>query len=156
MGIGQCIGILFFALVLFAALTSGIALAESSVSTLEDEFGWSRTRGVLFVGAVMLCLGTLSCLGYGPLSGVTIIGMQFLDFFDFITNSILMPVAALCICLLITRHMGIDAAVEEVLADGHGFRRKNVFVYMIRFVCPVFVLVILAASVANVLGWIQM
>ena len=84
MGMGTFVGVLFFILVLFAALTSSIALTESSVSTIEDELGWSRKKSTLLVAVVMVILGTLSCLGYGPLASVTIIGMQFLDFFDFI------------------------------------------------------------------------
>ena len=156
MGFGAVIGILFFALVLFAALTSAIALTESAVATFADEFHWSRTACTLFVGLVMIVLGSLSSLGYGPLAGVTIIGMQFLDFFDFLTNSVMMPIAALCICLLVTRRMTIAAAVEEIMQDGHGFRRRNVFEFMIKYICPVFVIIILLSSVANVFGLISM
>ena len=156
MGFGMLIGILFFALVLFAALTSAIALTESAVATFADEFGWSRAVCTAFVGLIMIGLGTLSCLGYGPLAGVTIIGMQFLDFFDFLTNSVMMPIAALCICLFVTRRMTIAAAVEEVEQDGHSFHRRGVFVFMIRFICPIFVMIILASSIANVFGLIHM
>ena len=76
MGFGQPAGIMFFLLVLFAALTSAIALAESAVSTFEDELHWSRKRSSLVVFALMLVLGSLSALGYGPLAMVRIIGMQ--------------------------------------------------------------------------------
>ena len=86
MGFGTFAGILFFLLVLFAAVTSSIALTESAVSTVEDELKWSRKKSTVIVGFIMIILGTLSCLGYGPLSFVKIIGMQFLDFFDFLTN----------------------------------------------------------------------
>ena len=76
----------FFVLVLFAAITSSIALTESAVSTFEDELGWDRTRSTVLIGAIMVALGSLSALGYGPLAGVTVFGMQFLDFFDFLTR----------------------------------------------------------------------
>ncbi|MDO5132258.1 MAG: sodium-dependent transporter [Eubacteriales bacterium] len=155
MGFGHLIGFLFFALVLFAALTSAIALTESVVSTVVDEFGCSRPAGTFLVGAVMLVLGTLSCLGYGPLAGVTVIGMQFLDFFDFLSNSVMMPIAALCVCLLVIRRMTMETAVGEVLSDGHGFHRKGVFVFMILHICPLFIIVILLSSIAGVLGWIR-
>ena len=148
MGIGRIIGILFFLLVLFAALTSSIALTETAVATFTDEFGWSRTYGTTIVGIIMLVLGSLSCLGYGPLAGFTIIGMQFLDFFDFLTNSVMMPLSALAICVLVTRCMGIDKVEEEVTKDGHPFKRRKVFRFMIRFVCPLFVIIILLSSVA--------
>ena len=156
MGFGSGIGIAFFALVLFAALTSAIALTESAVATFADEFHWNRSLCTILIGGEMIILGTLSCLGYGPLADVTIIGMQFLDFFDFLTNSVMMPIAALCICLFVTRRMTVAAAVEEVLQDGHAFRRKGIFTFMIRFVCPVFVVIILVSSLANVFGLISM
>ena len=156
MGIGRIIGILFFLLVLFAALTSSIALTETAVATFTDEFGWSRTYGTTIVGIIMLVLGSLSCLGYGPLAGFTIIGMQFLDFFDFLTNSVMMPLSALAICVLVTRCMGIDKVEEEVTKDGHPFKRRKVFRFMIRFVCPLFVIIILLSSVAGAFGIIKM
>ena len=156
MGLGTAIGILFFILVLFAALTSSIALTESAVSTFQDELGWGRKKSTAVVGVVMLALGTLSSLGYGPLAGVTIIGMQFLDFFDFLTNSVMMPIAAIAICLLVSRVVGVGRIEQEVLLGESTFRRKKVFNTMIRFLCPFFAAIILLSSVANALGWISM
>ena len=156
MGFGRLIGILFFTLVLFAALTSSIALTESAVSTLVDEFRLSRTVCTTIMAVVMIALGTLSCLGYGPLSFITLIGMPFLDFFDFLTNSVMMPIAALAICLLVTRCMGLERLEQEVEMDGHPFRRKKVFRVMIRYIAPVFVIIILLSSVANAFGLISM
>ena len=156
MGLGAPMGILFFVLVLFAALTSAIALSESAVSTFEDELHWSRRRSTVFTGVIMMVLGTLSALGYGPLDTVTIIGMQFLDFFDFLTNSVMMPVAAMCTCLLIVRVVNIDKIAEEVMLEGKRFRRKPVFDFMIKYLCPFFVVIILFSSVASVFGLISM
>ena len=156
MELGTAIGILFFVLVLFAALTSSIALTESAVSTFQDELGWGRHKSTVVVGIVMLALGTLSSLGYGPLAGVTLIGMQFLDFFDFLTNSVMMPIAAICICLLVSRVVGLDRVEQEVLLGESTFRRKKVFNTMIRFLCPFFAAIILISSVANAFGWISM
>ncbi|MBP3239645.1 MAG: sodium-dependent transporter [Oribacterium sp.] len=156
MGLGAPMGILFFVLVLFAALTSAIALSESAVSTFEDELHWSRRRSTVFTGVIMMVLGTLSALGYGPLDTVTIIGMQFLDFFDFLTNSVMMPVAAMCTCLLIVRVVNIDKIAEEVMLEGKRFHRKPVFDFMIKYLCPFFVVIILFSSVASVFGLISM
>ncbi len=156
MGMGTFVGVLFFILVLFAALTSSIALTESSVSTIEDELGWSRKKSTLLVAAVMVILGTLSCLGYGPLASVTIIGMQFLDFFDFMTNSVMMPIAAIATCLLVSRVIGVEKIEEEVTQGGKPFKRKRVFNMMIRRLCPIFAAIILISSVANAFGWISM
>jgi NSS family neurotransmitter:Na+ symporter len=155
MQFGRIIGILFFALVLFAALTSFIALTECAVSVFSDELHWSRAKGTTVTGIIMILLGTLSCLGYGTLSFITPLGMPFLDFFDFLTNSVMMPVAAFAICLLVTKHMGICKVEEEVTLNGHPFILKKVFSFMIEWVCPIFVIVILLSSVANAFGIIK-
>ena len=156
MGLGTTVGILFFLLVLFAAITSSIALTESAVSTFEDELGWGRRKSTILVGAIMLALGSLSSLGYGPLASVKIIGMQFLDFFDFLTNSVMMPIAAIATCLLVSRVIGLKAIEDEVLLGESKFRRKFIFNFMIKYLCPIFAAIILISSVANAFGWISM
>ena len=105
---------------------------------------------------IMVALGSLSALGYGPLAGVTVFGMQFLDFFDFLTNSVMMPIAAIAICLLVSRVIGVQKIEEEVTLGGKPFRRKKIFNFMIQYLCPIFAAIILISSVANALGWIAM
>ena len=156
MGFGTAVGIIFFLLVLFAAITSSIALTESAVSTVEDEIGWGRKKATVIIGLIMIILGTLSCLGYGPLAFVKIIGMQFLDFFDFLTNSVMMPIAALMTSLFVTKVVGIDRMEEEIRHGESKFRRKKIFIVMIKYLCPIFAIIILASSVANAFGWITM
>ena len=156
MGFGTLTGVMFFVLVLFAALTSSIALTESAVSTFEDEFKWSRKKSTTIIGLIIVSLGSLSALGYGPLAEVTIIGMQFLDFFDFLTNTVMMPIAAIATCLLVSRVIGVEKIEAEVTADGAPFKRKKIFAFMIRFLCPVFAAIILVSSIANAFGWISM
>lgn len=156
MGFGTLTGVMFFVLVLFAALTSSIALTESAVSTFEDEFKWSRKKSTTIIGLIIVSLGSLSALGYGPLAEVTIIGMQFLDFFDFLTNTVMMPIAAIATCLLVSRVIGVEKIEEEVTTNGAPFKRKKIFAFMIRFLCPVFAAIILISSIANAFGWISM
>ena len=109
-----------------------------------------------FATLIMVALGSLSALGYGPLAGVTVFGMQFLDFFDFLTNSVMMPIAAIATCLLVSRVIGVQKIEEEVTLSGKPFRRKKIFNFMIQYLCPVFAAIILVSSVANALGWIAM
>ena len=156
MGFGTFAGVMFFLLVLFAALTSSIALTESAVSTFEDELGWSRKKSTVLCGVIMIALGSLSSLGYGPLENVKIIGMQFLDFFDFLTNSVMMPIAAIATCLFVSRVVGVKRIEEEVTYGGGTFKRRKVFLFMIQYLCPIFAGIILLSSVANAFGWISM
>ena len=156
MGLGTLIGILFFILVLFAALTSSIALTECAVSTFQDELGWSRHKSVIILGFIMLVLGSLSSLGYGPLASIQIIGMQFLDFFDFLTNSVMMPISATCVCLLVSKVIGVDQIAKEVKSHNNPFKREKIFNFMIKYICPIFAAIILLSSVANAFGIIKM
>lgn len=156
MGLGRLVGIMFFLLVLCAAVTSSIALTESAVSTFQDELKWGRKKATVVVGVIMITLGSLSALGYGPLAGMKIIGMQFLDFFDFLTNSVMMPIAAFTTCLLVSKVIGVKKIEEEVLHGEGTFRRKKIFNFMIKYLCPIFAAIILLSSVANAFGWISM
>ena len=156
MGVGTIVGIAFFLMFLFAALTSAISLLETSVSTLNDELHWSRGKCCLLMVVVMLVIGTASSFGYGIWDSVKILGMQFLDFFDFLTNSVMMPIAAITTCLLVSRVIGVEKIEEEVTLEGKPFRRKRIFNFMIKYLCPIFAAIILISSVANALGVISM
>ena len=155
MNFGTGVGILFFVLVLFAALTSAISLCESAVSTFEDELGFSRHKATALMTVIMVVLGTLSALGYGPFASAKIFGLQFLDFFDFITNSVMMPISALFICVLIFRHIGVKRVAEEVEYGGERFSQKKIFKFMVKILCPIFVIVILVASILSMAGVIS-
>ena len=82
----ESIDIMFFLLVFLAALTSNISLTETCVGTLSDELGWSRRKSTLVFGVYAVLLGSLASLGYGVLGNLKIIGMQVLDFLDFISQ----------------------------------------------------------------------
>ena len=98
---GQIVGAVFFILVALAAMTSSISLMETVVSIIMEKFRLKRFPACMITVLVCLLLGMLSVLGYSTWSGVKVIGMQFLDFFDFISNNIMMPVVALLTCILI-------------------------------------------------------
>ena len=149
---GGAVGTVFFLLVLFAALTSSISLLETIVSLVEDNLHWNRRKATIIVSVGLLILGIPSCLGYGPLSFISILGMAFLDFFDFISNSVLMPIVALLTCVLIGHIVGTDVVSSEVKMNGHSFKREKLFKVMIRWVAPILLLVVLISSVADKLA----
>ena len=98
--LGLVFGGLFFLLVLFAALTSSVSLMETVVSIFQDTFHWSRKFTCTLVMVACLVLALPSSLGYGLLDWIAPLGFSLLDFFDFISNSVLMPIVALFTCLL--------------------------------------------------------
>ena len=151
---GGIIGAVFFILVLFAALTSSISLMETVVSIFMDKFHWKRKPTCIFVFGLCVALGLPSCLGYGTLKDIKIIGFQFLDFFDFISNSVIMPIVALATCILVGYVVKPKALIEEIELNGK-FKRKTLFTVIIKYVAPVCIVGILVFSVLEGLGVIK-
>lgn len=98
---GQIVGTVFFVLVALAALTSSISLMETVVSIMCERFKLKRVTSCLIVIVFSFLLGMVSIFGYSIWSDFTIFKMQMLDFFDFVSNNIMMPVVALMTCILI-------------------------------------------------------
>ncbi len=140
---GQFIGAAFFILVLLAALTSSISLMETVTSVIMEKTGMDRFKSCMTVVILSLVLGSLSVLGYSSWSDVTIFDMQILDFFDFITNNIMMPIVALLTCILIGWVVKTKYIEDEVLYGEKVFRSKMLYRAMIKYVCPVFMVIIL-------------
>ena len=146
---GTVIGAVFFIMVFFAALTSSISLMETIVSIIMDKLKTGRTVSCVIVWVFSIVLGLLSCLGYSAWSDVTIIGLQFLDFFDFTSNSLLMPIVAFLTCIFVGYVIKPKAVIEEVELSGP-FKAKSLFTVIIKYVAPVILLIILATSVVDV------
>lgn len=146
---GILIGFVFFVLVLFAALTSAISLMETIVSIFMEKLHLGRKPVCLGVFAASFLLALPSTLGYGVLSHVTIFGYQLLDFFDFISNNIAMPIVALLTAILIGYAVSPDTVIDEVEKNGV-FRFKKLYIYMIRFVVPLCMIIILISSLFDI------
>lgn len=148
---GTVIGVVFFLLVLFAALTSSISLMETVVSIFRDKFGWSRNTTCVIVIVGCVVLGLPSSLGFGALEGISIIGLSILDFFDFISNSVLMPIVALFTCIFIGFVIKPASLIEEIERSNR-FKSKKLFVVVIKYVAPICIVLILISSVLDTLG----
>jgi NSS family neurotransmitter:Na+ symporter len=142
---GQIVGTAFFVLVSLAALTSSISLMETVVSIITEKFGVKRIPACLIVVVVSLLVGMLSVLGYSNWSEVTIFGYQFLDFFDFVSNNIMMPIVALVTCVLIGFIAKTKFVEDEVEVNGP-FKSKVLYRVMVKYICPICMLVILFSS----------
>ena len=142
---GRVIGAVFFVLVLFAALTSSISLVEAIVAVLRENLHMKRWAACLVVFGVMLVLGILSSLGFGPLSFIHIGDKTLLDIFDFAANSVLMPLVAIGTCILAGYFIDTDSLMDEI-----GMRRKGYRMYykiMIRYIAPVCMAAILISGI---------
>ena len=153
---GAWVGLAFFALVIFAALTSAISLYEACVASICDLLNITRLAATFFIGATVLFLATFSALGYGPWADVTVCGQQFLDFFDFITNSVLMPSIAAATCVFIGWVLKPKQIEVEVEAEGNPFRAKVLYRFMVKYFAPLFVIAILVSEICRYFkigGW---
>ena len=150
-GIGTALGIIFFLLVFFAALTSAISMMETLVSFFQDKFGWHRIVTCLVVAGGAALIAVPSSLGYGILDAIQPLGLSILDFFDFITNNIMMPIVALIMCIFVRYFLKPQAIIDEVRLSSK-FREAKFYSVIIRFVAPVFLVAILVSSVLDVFG----
>lgn len=148
---GSIIGAVFFILVLFAALTSSISLMETVVSIFMDKFGWNRKLTCILVFLFCIALGLPSSLGFGVLSDVTIMSFSFLDFFDFISNSVLMPIVAFLTCIFVGYVIKPKTLTDEIESSGQ-FKRKKMFVVIIKYIAPVCIILILISSILDAMG----
>ena len=153
MPMGSLIGTAFFILVFFAALTSAISLMETIVSIIMDKFKWNRNITVLFVTVLALLMGIPSSLGFGAWDHIKFIGMSILDTFDFLSNSVLMPIAAFFTCVFVGYVIKPKTIIDEVKESDGTFKSEKLFTIMIKWIAPIFLIAILASSVANAMGW---
>ena len=149
--IGNLVGCLFFAMVLFAALTSAVSVMEAVVSSFMDKFHMSRRRAAALETLIALAGGILVCLGYNKLyfevdlpNGAV---AQILDIMDYISNNLLMPLVAIGTCLLIGWVLKPSAVIEEVEKSGCKFGRKKLYIVMIRYIAPVLLVILLLKSI---------
>lgn len=143
MPMGNVIGAVFFVLVLLAALTSTISLMEAIVSILMDKLGTTRKKTVVIVTIFCFLLGIPSSLGNGLWANVKLLGMDFLTFFDYISNSVMMPLLAIASCILIGWFTGTKVLEDEITKNGEVFGRAKIFRVMIKYIAPVFLVMIL-------------
>ncbi len=156
--IGAWVGFAFFLLVTFAAATSAISLLEACVAAFCDLFKLPRKTSTVLATALTVALASLSALGYGALGGVKPMGLPFLDFFDFLTNSALMPVVAALTCFFAGWVIRPKSIVRECRAEGAPFRRplQYFYAFMVRFLAPVLMALLLVSETCrafNIGGW---
>lgn len=148
--VGDILGIMFFLMVTFAAITSAVSILEAIVSSVMDKWGWSRRKSIIIMGGTGFLWSIVVCLGYNvfyfeyPLpNGVT---AQILDILDYASNNLLMPFLSICTCILIGWVVSPNLLVGEMRLNGYSFRRKYLYVVMLRFLVPVILTILLLGA----------
>lgn len=162
---GPIIGFVFFALVFFAALTSAVSIFETNVSCIQDAFKTSRVTAIVVCAIEALVLGVVCNLGYNAWLGIdpmyTLFGIgdyqdhQILDFMDFLSNTILMPIVAFLTCIFIGWIIKPKIIVDHVKQSSK-FSGEKLFTVMIKYIAPIFVLIIMAFYILDTVGILKL
>lgn len=155
MRIGNFIGLSFFILVLFAALTSAISLMETVVSIIQNKLHTKRIPTCIAIAVITIIVGIPSSLGFGVWSHITPLGMSFLDFFDFISNKVLMPIVAFATCIFVGYIIKPSAIIDEV-SKNRTFKSAKIYTVLIKYVAPILILLILISSILDNFGIIRL
>ena len=149
-GAGRIVGIVFFVMVAFAALTSCVSIMETLVANCMEIFSCSRRRVSLIIGVLSAVAAAVICLGYNALyfelklpNGA--VG-QLLDVMDYISNSFLMPAISLLTCVFVGWMVGPQLIIEEMERTGDRFTRKKLYRFMIRYAAPIIMAVLFLQS----------
>lgn len=148
--IGKVIGVVFFIVLSFAAITSSVSVMEAIVSSIMDKFGLSRKKSSLIVAVYTIIAAVIVCLGYNKLyfelklpNGTN---AQLLDVFDYISNNIMMPLVAFLTSILIGWVVKPKTVIDEVTQGKYKFGRKWLYIVMIKFIAPLLLLLLLLQS----------
>lgn len=145
--VGYVLGAVFFLIVTFAAVTSSVSVMEAIVSSLMDKFRLSRVKSCIVVCVYALIVGVIVCLGYNafyfelPLPNGAV--AQILDIMDYVSNQLLMPIVALTTCLMIGWAAKPKTVIDELTQNKYKFRRKWLYIVMVKFIAPVLLLILL-------------
>ncbi len=147
---GGILGFVFFLMVLFAAVTSAVSILEAITVSVMDKFKWSRKKAVLAMAACGFILSVVVCRGYNdwyfelPLPNGAV--AQILDLFDYFSNNILMPIVSICTCILFGWVVKPRLLIGEMRLNGYAFRRKTLYIIMLRYVAPVLLAILLLGA----------
>lgn len=147
----DAVGTLFFLLVFFAAFTSAISLYETVVSIFGDHFKWQRKTCVVFTGVCFAVIAVPPSLGFGLWSFISAAGMSILDIMDFVSNTVLMPVAAILTCLFAGWWVGPQVTIDEAGSLKH----RRMFIIIIKWAAPLCMAVIFISYLLSSIGVIS-
>ncbi|MFY9413297.1 MAG: sodium-dependent transporter [Tepidanaerobacteraceae bacterium] len=148
MPLGVLFGLMFFVLMLFAALSSSISMLEVNTAFLVDNYKIDRKKAALTAGFFIFLLGIPSSLAQGVLSNFTIFGLDFLSAMDFLASYILMPFGAFMMTIFLVRVLGLDEAIKEATNDGTiPFKIKELWSFLVKYVVPIIIILVFLSSV---------
>lgn len=157
--IGPIMGFLFYVLVFIAAITSSISLLEVLVAVYLDKKSEkgkvvNRRNTAIGIGIIIFALAALvSADGLGNNGLPKPFGFIWLDFLDFLSEGLMMPIGAMVMSLIIGWKLGPKYMTDEISTEGHRFRGRGVIMFCFRFVAPIFIAFVLLGQLDSFLHW---
>lgn len=147
MPFGTAFGVLFFAMVSVAALTSAISMIEATVAYLNEKYGLSRRRAAASSGAVLLTISLLAMLSFNVGAEWKLFGTTVFDGLDYLTSRWMMPLGGIFIAVLAGYCLRSQIMRDELGLSPTGYA---LWLYMVRYACPVLILMVFL----HALGWL--
>jgi len=151
---GHLFGAAFFIMLFMAALPSTVSLLEVPVAHLIDARGWTRRPAVVAVTALTFLLSIPSALSNGAVAvfgSLPVVGLDFLSLMATVWNNFALPIGGLFIALFVGYAWRVDRALDEVRAESAWFPASSLWHFLIRYVCPVAISLIIVATIRTLL-----
>ena len=140
---GYVVGVMFFALLVFAALTSTISMHEIGTAFFTEEWNMSRRRSAWVITVVASLICVVCSLSVGAMDELKLLGVSVMDFCDQLTANFMLPTGALLACLFVGWYIPRQVAYDEFTNWGtHGQRIFPVFLFAVRYVCPLCIVLV--------------
>jgi len=150
-GLGTIFSALFFIALAVAALTSSVSLLETVTAYFIDQRGMSRKKAVYLMGAAMVVTNILASLSLGVMSGVTIFGAGFFDFFDILTDKIFLAIGGMLVSLFAGWVMKKDVLEKELTNGGETkFGLFNIWFVLVKYVNPIAIFFVAIAGIISI------
>ena len=144
---GHFVAVMFFLLVVLAAITSQISAMEPTIAYLMDEKGWKRHPAVALCGVGVFLLGVPSALSYSVLKNATFFGLNFFEFISFVASSILIPLGGFFAVILVGWSWGVNNAITHLKQGAPVFFQKNpwmkgYFWFCFKYSAPILMIIV--------------
>ena len=140
---GYVVGVMFFALLVFAALTSTISMHEIGTAFFTEEWNMPRRRSAWVITVVASLICVVCSLSVGAIDELKLLGISVMDFCDQLTANFMLPTGALLACLFVGWYIPRQVAHDEFTNWGtHGQRIFPVFIFAVRYVCPLCIVLV--------------
>lgn len=136
--LGYIFSLMFYVLLVLAALTSMMSLHEVPTAYLHEKFGLTRKKAATIVTCGCIFLGIFSSLSFGVLGGVKIGPLTIFDLFDFVTAKLMIPLGGMLISIFTGWYLDRKLVRDEITNEGHlRFRFFGLYVFLLKYLAPV-------------------